>query len=151
METMFKGGMIKRFIVYPIIFTFIWTYTFKNFPDFFLMKLTLDNIKTTWINTIHLHVSLKTYVMVFGFLFGYVYGTISLFIKVREFKGLSMFVLFFIKSFISMILTCLFGFLYIIELCIRPFIIYLLRKRRNKRSDMKMQAFLADLEKIIIK
>lgn len=156
MKSLIKGVIVKRYIVYPIIFLFVWAYAYQNFPHFFLVKLTTESIKTAWIDTFHLHISMKTCVHIFGFLFGYVYGTISLAIKVREFRGALMIVLFLIKCFASTMATCLFGFAYFIELALCPLIFLAVRKYKKKKAikkgikeKMEQKAFYDELEKIL--
>lgn len=137
MKKKFKRGMINHLIIYPVIFTIIWTILFNAHSNLFVTKLALNNIKlfsSTVLGDLPIHIPLKSIEILFGFLFGYVYGTLSLLIKARQFKGLPFVIVFFTKLIVSFMFSMIYGFLYFAEIILIPLIYFIYIKISAKKK-----------------
>ena len=97
---MFKKIMFSRLISYPLICAVIWTLFFLNFNDNYFTQMALEEHR--------LYLSsfpVEYFPIIYGVSFGYIYGTISIVFKVRNFNGLTMFLGFFLKVFVASLFT----------------------------------------------
>ncbi|WP_430510733.1 hypothetical protein [Gottfriedia solisilvae] len=132
-----KSIFIKRLITYPAIFCIAWYYMYLKFPNFYFCQYIIETFNMVIKNVPNFpEVETKTIFIIFGLSFGYVYGTISTLIKVREFRGFLFFGLFFIKSLISTVAALSFGLvLYPLEILLIPIILLLVKKLKTHKRE----------------
>jgi len=87
-----------RLLVYPIISSLIWLYIYTKHHDFFPVQV----IEQSVLKSMPIPLDEKWKFVLFGFAFGYLYGTIFVGIKVRKFRGLL-----FPLIFLAKVMTCL--------------------------------------------
>ena len=136
---MIKKFLINRLLFYPVLWSFIWTFIFLKSPSFHLITLIKEGLYALT-NTFPFSLTLETQFMLFGLVFGYVYGTISILLKARQIRGMLFFIVFFLKIMISMFFAITIGYLlYPIELILLPIILLLFRKYRKNKEKKKSE------------
>lgn len=137
-----KKFLVKQMLIYPTIFSVAWFQLFKRGPDFFVIDIVFDGLDGSALDFIPIDLTDTKLIVLFGFLFGHIYGTISSVVKVRGFRGIIFAVLFFIKTISSMLVVLTFGpVLYLTELVLIPLAASLMKKRRpfimKKKTNQK--------------
>ena len=122
-----KKIFIWRLLIYPIISCIIWHKLYVDFEDFFL----IETVKGVVLKTIPFDFKEEINFIIFGIAFGYVYGTVSLFIKVRKFKGFIFFALFLFKVLQCIIFANIAIYFYLLEILLLPLILYFIKKRKK--------------------
>ena len=136
---------MNRLVFFPLIFTFIWSIIFMKYPDIFIIEVAKDGLRY-----IPFHISETIYFVGFGYVFGYIYSTISIVIKLRTFRGILFVVLAFLKIFFSIVVTVSFGyFLLIIEIALLPVILLALKRRKIKKEELQLEKTKSDKEELI--
>jgi hypothetical protein len=145
-----KKFFLMRLMVYPVISCIAWSYLYSNFSDFILVKMA-DQVL---LNSMPFPISNEIKILLFGYAFGYVYGTISTVIKVRKFKGILFLGLFAFKVIQSMLLAGSIGiYILALEIILLPFIIILMKKHKAKKKEklekQKQEEYNAVKEEVI--
>ena len=125
----------KRFLIYPVIFAFLWFQSYNWFYDEPIFESFFAMAREGLYKPLSLNklIDESTFMLFFGYLIGYVYGTLSQFIRARHFTELfSMVVVFVIKIIFSIVLSVFAIFTIIIELITIPF--YLKRKKGKESA-----------------
>ncbi|MBU8732489.1 hypothetical protein KM915_20795 [Cytobacillus oceanisediminis] len=98
-----QSFVFKRLLVYPLVFIILTNVLYFNYPA---ARSEIDNYK----NSLPFEDSTMFSLILFGYLLGYVYGTLSLIIEVRSFRSILLLIIMFVlKLFFSMILAVSFG------------------------------------------
>lgn len=115
---------------------------YRFFPDFFLIDSIVKVLINIFIQDLDHSIPVEFFIGVFGYFFGYVYSTVSLFFKVRNIRNLILLIICFsLKVFYLHSLALFAGpVLLIIEILILPMFKMLLQKyKENKRLRKNMK------------
>lgn len=122
-----KKFFLKRLIAYPICWSIVWYMINTKYPDFPLLELFLDGLED-FTEVLPFALSPPLDIILFGLVFGYVYGTASVVFKVRMFKGGIFFLVLIFKMMFSAIFAVSIGYLlFAAEILLLPLIIFLFK------------------------
>ncbi len=113
---------VKRLFGYPLLYAFIWYYLYQNFTDLYFVNITVRQINSIVREFPFIYSNMSTYFILFGFIFGYIYSTISTLLKAREFRGI-LFVCVLSTKTLFAIMTIPFGIIFYLVECISLIII----------------------------
>lgn len=132
-----KNFFLKRLLVYPGAFAILWYYIFENYATYSALDLIRKQIT---ILTEIVPLAPPFDVILYGILFGYVYGTSSVLISVRKLRSFILIaILFFAKVVYSGILAVTIGYLiFPIEIILLPVIVLCYKAYKRKK---KFKAF----------
>ncbi len=83
-----RSFFVKRLFGYPLLYAFIWYYLYQNFTDVYFVNIAVRQINSIVREFPFIYSNMSTYFILFGFIFGYIYSTISTLVKAREFRGI---------------------------------------------------------------
>ncbi|OUA30910.1 hypothetical protein BK777_00610 [Bacillus thuringiensis serovar aizawai] len=113
---------VKRLFGYPLLYAFIWYYLYQNFTDLYFVNIAVRQINSIVREFPFIYSNMSTYFILFGFIFGYIYSTISTLLKAREFRGI-LFVCVLSTKTLFAIMTIPFGIIFYLVECISLIII----------------------------
>ena len=150
-----KKFLVKQMLIYPTIFSIAWFQLFKRGPDSIIIDIVFDGLNGSALDFIPIDFTDTQMIVLFGFLFGHIYGTISSVVKVRSFRGIIFAILFFIKTISSMLVVLTFGpVLFLTELVLLPIAASIMKKRRpifikKKRNEKSKEEIIAQIEALV--
>jgi hypothetical protein len=146
----------RRLIIYPAISSLCWYLIFMKYSGSSMLNLIEDEINYM-IDILPFSLPPPLIILLFGLSFGYVYGTISIIVKVRQFKGTFFILIFIFKVMFSTMLAVSIGiFAYFIEIAILPILLHVLKKiKKNKHTPTIYKTkdkddLIKEMEKLIV-
>lgn len=136
-----KSSMTKlfkyQFIIYPAIFMVIWYFAFQMYQDFLFVKIANETMIPILAESLPFQINQTILQLIYGYLFGFSYGTMSYFIQARKFNGLiAMLLIFAIKAYFSIMFAVGYGFvLFLFEIILLPF--YFIFKKKNVKRKIE--------------
>lgn len=124
-----KKILFSQFFVYPTIIIGIIFGIQEKFPDNIFIQLITQTLEYQNLSGIPL-----TYqIILYGYVVGFSYGTLSILLRAREFRGILFLVIFGFKLFVTYVFAYYGLLLMAIEVVFLP-ILYVLHKSHQKRS-----------------
>jgi hypothetical protein len=140
-----KKFFLNQLVIYPLLFGVIGYFAYRNFPDFYLVEMAKD-VYLPYLKEIFTFINFTDvqFFTVYGLLIGYVYGSLSVVVKVRNLKSIILMgIVLYVKLTLAMILGVSFGLiLYPVQLILTPIIIYLAKlysKKQQRKRDQIQQ------------
>lgn len=122
---------LKRLVAYPIGWSLVWYMIYTKYPDFPLLELFLEGLED-FTEVLPFALSPPLDIILFGLVFGYVYGTASVVFKVRMFKGGIFFLVLIFKMMFAALFAVSVGYLlFAAEILLLPLIIFLFKKYKS--------------------
>src|SRR5690606_21626298 len=129
--------IMERFVYYPIGFVILFLVLFTKFKDAGIVAYLGELVFSMYDiakNDYGLNISRLTFVGIFGFFTGYIYGCFSMIVKIRQLNGIIIQVLLGGFKFIFSIISLPYGFLaFFIELMIMPLVLLSMKKYKKKQ------------------
>jgi len=143
----------KRLVIYPLLFSGIFYILLTNYPDHQFVYTLVGEYLKQYKALLPTGFTDKFYILTFGLLFGYAWGTISSVFQLRQMKTItSILIVGYLKLTVSVIFALTIGiFIYPFEVILLPILLFLFRNRKNKGNSRKIRTkedILREIEKL---
>lgn len=144
----------ERFLIYPLLFIVLFAVLFNGFSEVGLVKtlneIFIEGFYHEFVSFYGITLNKTVYLVIYGYIFGFCYGTISQFVKVRTFRGLFQMALFATKAGLIFLYLPYGVLLLIAELLLTPVAMFIKRKFKLKKKK-KENDQLAELMRNVIR